>query len=381
MTGIIISFFCISSLICFHILELLKINRIHNRLKNRICVTGTRGKSSTARLITAILQHTGNKTLGKVSGSKPVLIKPDGTQTTIKRKGKPSITEQIKVVLKTADKLSVNCLVSEIMSITPEFQICETRKILNPNILIITNVRDDHLGTTGNNVEEIAKVFLKSAPDDCRIIMLASEWDTLSFTSKPENLILVSETEVNKIKKEYKYTGFTENLALAIKACELTGINISPSIFAEVRVTEDIGESRIWKLSEKSFAVNAFAANEPVSTLKVMEKSILKLPESNYKKIGLMVLRTDKGERTLQWCKFLSENENIFDELYITGGHAAAAAKKLKNLHPVVLSDKNIGKLHDDYLLGNDKVIFGFGNLVGKGEEYIKYWERTGDII
>lgn len=381
MSEFIIPSLCFSILFIFYLAESVSVRRIQKRIKKTICVTGTRGKSSVTRLITDMLQYSGEKTLGKVTGSKPVLIHSDKVQETIRRKRNPSILEQIRVVLKAAYREEISFLVSEIMSITPEYQLCETRKILNPEILIITNIREDHLGTTGNDCKEIAKVFLKSAPRKCKVIILESEWNNLFDSAPPKNVILVSNNEISKLKYSFNYEEFPENLALAMKAIELCGIEIDLNEYSKHEILEDSGVMSVFQFADDLYTVNAFAANDPESTLKVLEKTMKKFTGKSLKKTGLLVLRKDKPERTIQWCDFLNKNEGLFDQLFIVGGHSLAAQKKLKRLFPTIISEREIEIIHTKYFSEKDNIVFGFGNFVGKGEEFKNYWERTGNRL
>jgi len=292
-----------------------------------------------------MLQFSGEKTLGKVTGSKPVIIHSNKAQEIIRRRRKASILEQIRVVLKAAYKEDVSYLVSEIMSITPEYQLCETRKILNPQILVITNIREDHLGTTGENCKEIAEVFLKSAPKKCKVIILESEWNSIINSPLPKNVILVSNDEISELKYSFNYEEFPENLALAMKVIGLCGIEIDLKEYSKHDIREDTGVMSIFQFAQDSYTVNAFAANDPVSTLKVLEKTLKKFTEKSHKKIGLLVLRKDKPERTIQWCDFLTKNQGLFDQLFIIGGHSGAAQKKLKILTPIIIRDRGLFRI------------------------------------
>ncbi|MCK7480234.1 MAG: hypothetical protein M0C28_25450 [Candidatus Moduliflexus flocculans] len=64
----------------------------------RIGVTGTRGKSSVTRLIAAALRGSGRRTLAKTTGSRPMLILPDGTEREIPRPGPATILEQKRLL-------------------------------------------------------------------------------------------------------------------------------------------------------------------------------------------------------------------------------------------------------------------------------------------
>src|SRR5437660_10097702 len=60
----------------------------------RIHVAGTRGKSTTTRLIAAGLRAGGRQVLAKVTGSEPCLILPNGSEEIWPRRGPASVGEQ-----------------------------------------------------------------------------------------------------------------------------------------------------------------------------------------------------------------------------------------------------------------------------------------------
>src|SRR5260370_24990173 len=63
----------------------------------RIHVAGTRGKSTTTRLIAAGLRAGGLRVVAKTTGTEPPLIRPDGSEAAGPRPGPPSVREQTRV--------------------------------------------------------------------------------------------------------------------------------------------------------------------------------------------------------------------------------------------------------------------------------------------
>jgi poly-gamma-glutamate synthase PgsB/CapB len=131
------------------------------RIPIRIHVNGTRGKSTTTRLIAAGLREAGFKVLAKTTGTLPRLILEDGTEVSIKRRGKANIIEQLKIFTE-AVKRKVNVLVVECMAVSPELQWVSEHKMVKSTIGVITNVRQDHLEEIGPELDDMAEALMFS---------------------------------------------------------------------------------------------------------------------------------------------------------------------------------------------------------------------------
>lgn len=131
------------------------------RIPIRIHVNGTRGKSTTTRLIAAGLREAGFKVLAKTTGTLPRLILEDGTEVSIKRRGNANIIEQLKIFTE-AVKRKVNVLVVECMAVSPELQWVSEHKLVKSTIGVITNVRQDHLEEIGPELDDMAEALMFS---------------------------------------------------------------------------------------------------------------------------------------------------------------------------------------------------------------------------
>src|SRR5262245_16295069 len=85
----------------------------------RIHVAGTRGKSTTTRMIAEARRAGGCCVYGKTTGSEPRLLLPDGTERRIRRWGRPSIREQGQMIAAAAAGRA-EAAVIECMAIRPE---------------------------------------------------------------------------------------------------------------------------------------------------------------------------------------------------------------------------------------------------------------------
>ncbi len=370
--------------------ERILLNRRINSIPIRIAVTGTRGKSSVVRLLASVLREDGRKVLAKTTGAEAKYILPDGEEIDVPRKRLVSIIEQ-KNLIKKAAKLNAECLVAEIMSIHPENHYVESQQILKPNIVVITNVRKDHTDAMGRTIEEIASVFSLDIAKKAHLIILEKENKPI-FASTVKNaggeLIQVKDkisSFIQQFAPELTDKEFSENINLVYALGEYLNITKKSILNGMRRVKHDVGKFKIWKYrldkTEKIYyLVNGFAANDPESTFQVILKLKKILPSVSDKLVGLLNLRSDRGDRTLQWIEALKNDSfNNFDKIYVTGPHANIVKRKLKQVK--ILNYKKPEKISETIMRENENqtVIFGFGNMAGTGKLLVDYWNQVGE--
>ncbi|ABV33731.1 poly-gamma-glutamate synthase PgsB [Pseudothermotoga lettingae] len=374
----VIVLLCIAVLLTYLSFEAVLAGSRRNSVKLRIAVTGVRGKSSVTRLITGVFQQSGLKVIGKVTGSKPVLLYPDGKEEDIKRKKKPSVIEQVRVLLKKAIMLHVDGFVSETMSIKPEILRCEIQNILKPQFIAITRIEIDHTEDLGKTIQEIRQNIARACNPGATVVTMKENLDKSSVEILKRKGCNVIEIDSHKfLIKPDSYVEFDENLALAHKICEIVGIDESSIFNAFRNISGDIGVLRFWKLTNDVIVVNGFAANDPDSTIRVFNraKEILNELGSFDQFVGILNLRADRVDRTVQWLNCLKE-WFPFEKLYVVGSDSALFVKRLKNPKCVATT---VEKLIDVVSRFDQRtVIFGFGNIAGAGMKLIEKWQENG---
>ncbi len=372
------------------IIERIFLERRLKAIALRISVTGTRGKTTLVRMVAAMLRANGWQVLAKTTGSEAKYILPDGSEQDIPRRGLPSILEQ-KQLLKKAVQLRANCIVAEIMSIHPENHFVESLQLLRPNIVLLTNIRLDHTDAMGQTTHEIARVFCLDLPTGSRLFIPESELRTpIIEISQREGIELmavsdepISERWDTKIGLAQS-PGHGRHIALVSALGRQLGID-EPIITKGIQHAQpDIGGMKIWKYrpsdSEKTYyLVNAFAANDPLSTREIVEWVKVHLPAAHHNSIGLLNLRADRGDRTLQWIQALRTDPAFdFKQLFLIGSHIKAvkrcipSAQILAPKQPAALMKTMIDRLTDQ------SVIFGCGNIAGIGRSLVNYWNQIG---
>jgi len=360
----------------------------------RICVTGTRGKSSVTRLIAASLREAGFTVLAKTTGSKPVVIFPDGEEKEIRRRGSPSILEG-KMVLRKGVELQAQALVSELMSIHPENGYYESVQMFKPHILVITNARLDHLAQMGTSKEDIACSLASSIPENGTVFVPQEEFfSVFKDVAERMNSTIIqipgdSFAKYFQSKNDLPAFELEENIRLGLAVAEFLAIDKKIALQGMMKARPDFGSLKTWTADLGSpprrwFLVSCFAANDPESTQLVLSRLQEKKLFDGKRMIGLLNLRGDRGDRTLQWLKALKED--AFPEIrsfFFIGDHAHALRSKLKMpgktelfvLKPLA-SQKIMAEIAEK--VKAEAVLIGMGNMGGLGKELVEYWENTG---
>ncbi len=390
---LIVTGFCFAFILAYLFFEKIQLKKHHRSVPIRVCVTGTRGKSSITRMITWLLQQEGIRTCGKITGTNARFLLSDGTEEPIVRKRPATILEQ-KAMLKRAAHLGASAFVSEVMSVTPEYQNTETKRILSPTHLVIANVRADHLSVTGSSLQEIGSVFFRSAPAKTVIVTGRETAREYGF-SLPSScrVVAVDAERIPFDPEDFSYPEFPENYALAVSCVEEVVKTLSeskgdrpvpiiraadPKTISMRGLSSDFGVLRAWRANGKIF-ISGFAANDPESTERILRVSERAFGFSRSEAIGVCHLRIDKGERSLQWLEEWIAKGVPFQRLFLSGGHAVAVKRRLRVSNVQLLREASIEQSIKMLSEEKETVVFGFGNIKGFGAHFVDYFASDSE--
>ena len=230
-------------------------------------------------MTTAILQEAGYHVIGKTTGTAARMFYWDQEdEEVIKRKPRGvSIGEQIRVVKKAA-KYGANALVCECMAVRPDYQKVYQHEILHGGVTAIVNVLEDHLDEMGPTLEQLAWAFADTIPYNGVAVVPQCEFtDYFRKVTKERHsrLIVVDLRSVpQEYLKQFDYRVFSDNCAIALGIAHALDIPMETAMRAMLKARPDPGALRITELKNDNlhtWFVNAFAANEPASTLKIWE--------------------------------------------------------------------------------------------------------------
>ena len=351
-----------------------------SQLPIRIHVNGARGKSSVTRLIAAGLREGGLKTMAKTTGSAPRIINEFGKDLIIHRLRSASIGEQVKL-LRSFAKKKPDAVVIECMAVQPQYQWVAEQKMIQSTMSVITNIRPDHLDEMGSTMEDIALSLSNTIPFNG--ILVTAEKDVLEplervAKSRNSNIDIVAAESISEdYMDKFSFLEHTENVALALQVCKDVGVEEDLVLSGMLKTNPDPGALVIWNLDFQGklhHFVNAFAANDPKSTLQIW--NMLEDRIGDRSTCIFLNTRFDRRYRTIQLINlvcneiqpdlFIIRGDNLPKELHeLIDVHESMELKLFKEESKQGELIKYLGGLNDEYF------IMGIGNIVGWGETFV----------
>lgn len=132
----------------------------------RIAVSGVRGKSTAVRWLHDILHVRGYDTYAKVTGTEPVSIH-NGTVHPIDRPVKVRLYENERQLKRFGP---VDAAVVENQGIRPYTTRLVNEQFVQPDVVFLTNIREDHLDTLGATRGAIARSLARAVPAGTHVI-------------------------------------------------------------------------------------------------------------------------------------------------------------------------------------------------------------------
>jgi gamma-polyglutamate synthase len=328
----------------------------------RIHVAGTRGKSTTTRLIAAALRAGGRRVLAKTTGSEPRLLLPDGREDIWPRRGPATIREQMRFVRRAA-QLSADTIVVECMAIRPEFVFASERHLIEATTTVITNTRADHLEDIGESTEASAQALAWSICANGQLIVSAEAVNPAFLArakARGTTVTVVDTTGLDPIEAD-------RALALAVATAHDVPVAIAqPAMDAAAPDPGSFHEHTLAIEGKPVRFANAFACND-VDSLKRLWPTVA----TSERPVVLLNARRDRPLRTQHFLAFLAAQVPM-PLLFVIGDPLAARLARRAGFGPDAVRrlrarapDMALRELVASAPSGG--VIWGLGNYQGFG--------------
>ena len=334
-----------------------------------IHVNGIRGKSAVSRLIDAGLRGSGLRVFTKVTGTKSIYIDTSGKEYEIKRRGRATIREQLRVI-KRAAREKPDVLIMECMAIDPKLQKVLQEKIVKSKLSIITNVRRDHLLEMGPSLWNVAKSLGAVVPSNGTLILGEDKFKDLYEEMCEERESILKIAKGNTVESKID---FPENISIALEVCDC--LNLDRDIFIESmekNYKKDVGKFKLISLNERIIA-DGLAINDTDSIEKVYN-----LIKEEYSNVSLLICsrsdRLERGLEIIEWAK-----NNSIKRIFLSGKGVKILKKNIDEKRVEIIVENEIEEIIK--CLSTDEVLFMVGNIKGTGEKILEKLIEKGEVI
>jgi gamma-polyglutamate synthase len=333
----------------------------------RIHVAGTRGKSTTTRLIAAGLRAGGRRVMAKTTGTDPRLILPDGSEAPWERRGPASVREQMRFFAQAA-RAGADTVVVECMAIRPEMVAASETHLIRATTAVITNTRADHFEELGEHADAAADATRWAIPAGGRVFVAAEAATPAlrAFAARRRADVTVVDAD-GPIANGPRALAADRALALAV--CAAHGVDAATAGPAMDAAAADPGRffQRTLAVDGKTVRfANAFACND-VASLALLWPAV----ESGGMPVVLLNARRDRPLRTRQFLAFLAAQAPR-PLLFVAGDPLAFILARRAGFKPGAVrrlrarsSSAVLAELADAAPPGG--VIWGVGNYRGLG--------------
>lgn len=373
------------TLVVLGVIEKKQLQRNVEKIPLRINVNGIRGKSTATRFITAILEEAGYRVVGKTTGTAARFLTWGHDQETVIKRPPigPNIGEQVSVVKKAA-KLGADALVCECMAVKPEYQEVYQHQIIQANVVVITNVVEDHLDEMGPTTDQIAWAFEKTIPNHGILVITEGPYAQFFRRRAAKRGTKVVCIDPKSISDEYidkfPYIVFKNNCAIALGVAKALGIDEEVAMRAMLKAHPDPGKTAVIPVERgkaRCWLVNGFAANEPTSSLELWEHARKDLPNVQ-DTILVLCCRDDRIDRSEQFVRNFLPYIQADTMLVIGSGTKKVLDGYRDHRYPLIKKCVDLtGQKPDAIIQELEKtmdrhMVFCAGNIHGAAEKFLE---------
>lgn len=302
--------------------------RCRERVRVRIHVNGTRGKSGVTRLIAAGLRAGGMRVAAKTTGTAPRILLPDGREEALRRRGPANIRETL-AFFRRAVRSGADAVVVECMALRPDLQWALEHRMVGAHVGVITNVREDHEEVMGDGTWGVGRALARTIPEGGVLVTTPGTAEVLreAGVAIPEGRLTLVDPEAMEVSLSgFAYEVFPENVALALAACEAAGVPREAALRGMREAAPDVGNTwtGVFLVGGRRVRfTDALAANDPESTLMLWKKAEAEDGEETF---VVLNARADRRPRTMQLCRALAA---VHAGPFVATGDARFAARHL----------------------------------------------------
>jgi len=330
------------------------------KIDTRIVVSGIRGKSSTTRRLNDVFRRRGYDTLTKITGNQPHLIHNNGVIPLNREGPRTTLYENIGVLQEYVPKLAEyapdDVAIFENQGITEYTTRLMNESFLDPNVIMLTNMRRDHPDTLGETRAGIARSFAKSISSNAHVV--CGEQHPVIYEYLEREVTATGAT-IEQVTIPEKHKGLLGAETVHAVNHTLTAVDEPPLPADEIRTYLAQIQPK-WTAVPNGLVFNAAEVNDVESTEAVrqaLDKSDCITP--------FVFLRPDRRGRTASFVSYFDHlaDRGVIDVGYVMGSDSSVFANETTCEVKEIDSDADPAAVLDQ-LLDDDRPVMIMGNTV-----------------
>jgi UDP-N-acetylmuramoylalanine-D-glutamate ligase len=322
-------------------------------IDTRIVVSGTRGKSGTTERLHEVFHARGHDSGAKITGNRPTMLR-NGERQPITRGERVTLYENERELRQDTPE---DVLVVENQAISDYTTRMVAEQFVDPDVVVLTNIRRDHLDTLGGDRLAIARAFARAIPAGTHVV---------NGEQSPA-LRECLETELDRRNATVSHVSIPDEHAHIPGAESVYALNDVLAAVDEPPLSQELlsgylDEMRVeWRSIEGGHVFDAASVNDTESTEVVRRALAADQPGTIQ---PLLYLRGDRRGRSAAFLEYLSEQyeQGVFEQVRIAGDGTARFARRAS--FPVIRHDGDGPATVLDAALDDGWPIFLVGNTV-----------------
>lgn len=292
---------------------------VHRRrlgsIDTRIVVSGVRGKSSATRWLHDVFHRRGNDTFAKITGDEPITLL-NGEERTVERNGQVRLYENERELRRATD---VDVAIIENQGIRQYTTRLVSQSFVKPDIVFITNVREDHMDTLGRDRIAIARSLARSVPAGTTVVNGESDPELRSYLS----------SELRRRNAVVRHVNPPEWASQFPGAEVVFGLNEVLNILGEPPLSKTDTDKKLgtmlpeWRILGGNRLYNAAAVNDVQST-EIIRQALVGQNDTVIQPV--VNLRADRRGRTASFRRYF---DNLVGEKYAEPVHAVGDGQQV----------------------------------------------------
>jgi poly-gamma-glutamate synthase PgsB/CapB len=279
------------------------------------------------------------------------------------------------------------------MALQPILQSLSELRLVRATHGVVTNIRPDHLDVMGPAEADVARAMAGAIPVGGTLFTATDRQLEIleeAAADRGTRVELVTRAEIEAVTDEelrpFPYLEHRENVALALRVCEVLGVDRQVALRGMWSARPDPGVLTVHELDffgRRLFFANGLAANDPESSGHIWRAMLRLMPDAE-KRIALFNCRVDRPDRSRQLGEACVEWPPADHYVLMGTGtyiFARAATGRGLDVRKLVIAESQTPSEIFETLLeraGASALIMGMGNVHGGGEALARLFRNRG---